>query len=119
MPERRVWLTRSCSRPLGMWPPATLMPISAAACSNSASLAKAAGKSGGFRTIILFRGGSHSFFAHGFAESDKANVSPKELKALTRLADVLLGYSGIQLKAAEAAGELIEVESNGDKKETN
>ena len=31
------------------------------------------GKSGGFRTIIVFRAGGHSFFAHGFAKSDKAN----------------------------------------------
>lgn len=72
------------------------------------------GKSGGFRTIILFRVGSHSFFAHGFAKNDKANVSAKELKALKRLADVLLGFSEEQLKAAQAAGELIEVENDGD-----
>jgi hypothetical protein len=71
------------------------------------------GKSGGFRTIILFRVGSHSFFAHGFAKSDKANVSAKELKALKRLADVLLGFSEEQLVAAQAAGELSEVESDG------
>ena len=45
------------------------------------------GKSGGFRTIILFRVGGHSFFAHGFAKNAKANVSAKELKALKRLAD--------------------------------
>lgn len=76
------------------------------------------GKSGGFRTIILFRVGSHSFFAHGFAKSDKANVSAKELKALKRLAGVLLGFSDAQLEAAQAAGELIEVESNdGDEEE--
>jgi hypothetical protein len=71
------------------------------------------GKSGGFRTIILFRVGSHSFFAHGFAKSDKANVSAKELKALKRLADMLLGFSEEQLVAAQAAGELNEVESDG------
>ena len=75
------------------------------------------GKSGGFRTIILFRVGSHSFFAHGFAKSDKANVSAKELKALKRLADVLLGFSDEQIVAAQAAGELIEVESDGGDKE--
>lgn len=75
------------------------------------------GKSGGFRTIILFRVGRHSFFAHGFAKSDKANVSAKELKALKRLADVLLGLSEARLKAAQAAGELIEVKSDGDDKE--
>ena len=72
------------------------------------------GKSGGFRTIILCRIGSHSFFAHGFAKSDKANVSAKELKALKWLADVLLGFSEERLEAAQAAGELIEVESDGD-----
>jgi hypothetical protein len=71
------------------------------------------GKSGGFRTIILFRVGTHSFFAHGFAKSDKANVSAKELKALKRLADVLLGFSEEQVVAAQAAGELSEVESDG------
>jgi hypothetical protein len=75
------------------------------------------GKSGGFRTIILFRVRSHSFFAHGFAKSDKANASAKELKALKRLADVLLGFSEVQLEAAQAAGELIEVESDGGDEE--
>lgn len=67
------------------------------------------GKSGGFRTIILFRVGTHSFFVHGFAKSDKANVSAKELKALKRRADVLLGFSEKQLEATRAAGELIKV----------
>lgn len=75
------------------------------------------GKSGGFRTIILFRVGSHSFFGHGFAKSDKANVSAQELKALKRLADVLLGFSKAQLEAALAAGELIKVQNDGDVKE--
>jgi hypothetical protein len=70
------------------------------------------GKSGGFRTIILFRVGSHSFFAHGFAKNDKANVSAKELKALKRLADVLFGFSDAQLQAAQAASELIEVKND-------
>lgn len=75
------------------------------------------GKSGGFRTIILFRVGSHSFFAYGFAKNDRANVSANELKALKRLADVLLGFSEEQLEAAQAAGELIEVESDGGDEE--
>ena len=75
------------------------------------------GKSGGLRTIILFRVGSHSFFAHGFAKSDKANVSAKELKALKRLADVLLGFSEEQLEAAQTAGELNEVENDGGDEE--
>ena len=74
------------------------------------------GKSGGFRTIILFRLGSHSFFTHGFAKSDQANVSARELKALKRLADVLLAFSEEQLRAARAEGDLIEVANDGDEK---
>ncbi len=61
------------------------------------------GKSGGFRTIILFRVGGHSFFAHGFANSDKANVSARELTALKQLADVLLRFSHEQLFKAKVA----------------
>jgi len=75
------------------------------------------GKSGGFRTIILFRVGGHCFFAHGFAKNAKANVSPKELKALKKLADVLLGFSDEQLRTAKATGELIEVMKDGDDKQ--
>ncbi|PZP38929.1 MAG: addiction module toxin RelE [Azospirillum brasilense] len=80
-------------------------------------VAREGGKSGGFRTIILFRAGSHSFFTHGFAKSDKANVSAKELKALKRLADLLLGYSEEQLVVAQVIGELSEVESDGSDEE--
>lgn len=75
------------------------------------------GKSGGFRTIILFKVGGHSFFAHGFAKNNKANVSAKELKALKRLANVLIGFSDEQLQAAKAAGELSEVSDGDDKQE--
>jgi len=72
------------------------------------------GKSGGFRTIILFKVGGHCFFAFGFAKKDKANVSAKELKALKRLADIFLGYSDVEIQMAETAGELIKVVNDGD-----
>ncbi|MBP7648491.1 MAG: type II toxin-antitoxin system RelE/ParE family toxin [Phenylobacterium sp.] len=72
------------------------------------------GKSGGFRTIILFRIGGHSVFAHGFAKSEKANVSATELKALKRLAEALLGLTPAQVAAAVEGRELIEVVNHGD-----
>ena len=72
------------------------------------------GRSGGFRTIILFKVGGHSFFAHGFAKNEKANVSVKELKALKQLAAVYLGLSRDEIAAAVAAGELIEVSNDGE-----
>jgi len=72
------------------------------------------GKSGGFRTIIMFKVGGHSFFAHGFAKSEKANVRPKELKALKKLAMVLLGLSDAEIENAMGAGEFVKVEDDGD-----
>jgi hypothetical protein len=44
----------------------------------------------------------------------KANVTPRELTALKRLAERLLGFSDDKLLAAEAAAELIEVMKDGD-----
>jgi len=73
-----------------------------------------AGKSGGFRTIILFKVGGHHFFVHGFAKNDKANVTPKELKALKALARLFHGLDAEALGKASAAGEISEVTNDGE-----
>jgi len=75
------------------------------------------GKSGGFRTIVVFRAGDHSFLVHGFTKSDKANVSAKELKALRQLANVLLGFSDEELRTAQGARELTEVVIDDEEQE--
>jgi hypothetical protein len=72
------------------------------------------GKSGGFRTLIVFKLGGHSFFVHGFAKNAKANVAPKELKALKALASLLNGLGPEALKKALAAGELVQLEAGAD-----
>jgi len=72
------------------------------------------GKSGGFRTIILFKVGGHSFFAHGFAKNEKANVTAKELKALKKLAEVLLTMSEADIDKGIAAGEFVKVEDDDE-----
>src|SRR5882757_9730373 len=71
------------------------------------------GKSGGFRTIILFKAGGHSFFVHGFAKNEKANITPKELKALKKLAATFLSFDAEALEKARTAGEIVEVENDG------
>src|SRR5712671_3231416 len=71
------------------------------------------GKSGGFRTIILFKVGGHSFFVHGFAKNEKANIAPKELKALKALANTFLGFDAEALERASAAGEIAKVKNDG------
>jgi hypothetical protein len=72
------------------------------------------GKSGGFRTIILFKVGGHSFFVHGFAKSAKPNVTSKELRALKALASTFLGLDAEALEKASAAGEIAEVTNDGE-----
>lgn len=68
-----------------------------------------AGKSGGFRVILVHRAGRHVFFVLGFEKSDRGNVSLWELKALKRQATVLSGLSDQQISQAVAAGALVEV----------
>lgn len=76
-----------------------------------------AGKSGGYRTILFFKAGRHTFFAYGFAKNERANVTAKELKALKRLAVELLGYSAVKIAMAKAAGELFELVDEDDGEE--
>lgn len=73
------------------------------------------GKSGGFRTIILFKTGKHSFLVHGFAKNEKANVSSKELMALKALARTLFALDVDGLRTTNAVGVLIEVKDDGKK----
>jgi hypothetical protein len=74
------------------------------------------GKSGGYRTIILFKSGEHSFFVHGFAKNEKANVTIKELKTLKALAEVLLKLGADDIEAALLAGELVKVDDGSEAK---
>lgn len=71
------------------------------------------GKSGGFRSIILFRAGDRAFFVFGFRKSARSNLRPDELQGFRELADQMLCYSHDALVAAIAAGALIEVMCDG------
>jgi hypothetical protein len=67
------------------------------------------GKSGGFRTIILFRAGARAFFVHGFAKNDQDNIRDDELAAFKMLAAELAGYDDDALAKAIEAGVFMEV----------
>jgi hypothetical protein len=72
------------------------------------------GKSGGFRTIILFRLGERAFFVHGFAKSERDNIRDDELAAFKLLAAALLAYDDAALATAVAAGVLVEVKGDDE-----
>jgi len=67
------------------------------------------GKSGGFRTMILFRTGARAIFVHGFAKNEKDNINNDELVALKKLASELLAYDDETIARVVASGTLIEV----------
>lgn len=75
------------------------------------------GKSGGYRAVLLFKAGRHGFFVHGFAKNEKANVSAKELKALKKLAGVMLGMSADDIEAAIRSGAIREVRQGDGEQE--
>jgi hypothetical protein len=74
---------------------------------------KGQGKSGGFRSIVLFRRGEMAFFVYGFAKSDRDNIGRDELKAFRRLADEMLAYDGEALEAAMRNGTIMEMRRHG------
>jgi hypothetical protein len=71
---------------------------------------KGSGKSGGFRTILLFRAGEKCIFTYGFAKNDKANISRAELEALRALADEFLAYDEDKTQLMLEAGEWQEIQ---------
>ena len=55
------------------------------------------GKSGGYRTIIVFKKGDKAFFVYGFAKNDRENISKDELTYFKKIAKMLLALSDIQI----------------------
>ena len=67
------------------------------------------GKSGGCRSIILFRSGDKAFFVYGFAKNKRDNINQEELAGFKALADEMLGYDNATLTRSLKNGALVEV----------
>ena len=72
-----------------------------------------AGKSGGFRTIILFRLRERAFFVHGFAKNEQDNIRDDELATFKMLAAQMMAYEDAALTRAVGNGSLVEVMCDG------
>lgn len=72
------------------------------------------GRSGGYRTLILFRQGDKAIFAFGFAKSRQENISQADLAVLRQAADEALGWSEDDMDRLVAAGALVEIEHGQD-----
>lgn len=67
------------------------------------------GKSGGYRTIIVFRKGDKAFFVYGFAKSERDNIDRAETEAFKKAANELLALSDEQIGTLIENGALTEV----------
>lgn len=70
------------------------------------------GKSGGFRSIILFRREDKAFFVYGFAKSDRDSIRQDELEAFRKLANTMLSLDEAGLAAAVGNGTIMEISCN-------
>jgi hypothetical protein len=67
------------------------------------------GKSGGYRSIIIFRTHKLTYFTYAFPKSEKDDISEKEERRLKADAADILGYTDAQLQMRVDAGSLIEI----------
>jgi hypothetical protein len=72
------------------------------------------GKSGGYRTLILFRQGDRAIFAFGFAKSAQANISKADLALLRDAATEALEWDHEDLDRLVASGTLVEIDDGND-----
>jgi hypothetical protein len=72
------------------------------------------GRSGGYRTIVVYRARDRAIFVFGFAKSARENLEPDELEDLQVTAKLLLGYSAEQLDDAVLNDGLWEVMCNDE-----
>ncbi|MEE9412403.1 MAG: type II toxin-antitoxin system RelE/ParE family toxin [Methylococcales bacterium] len=73
---------------------------------------KGQGKSGGYRTIIVFKQDDKAFFVYGFAKSERENIDKNEIDVFKQSAKELLELSDQHLQELIENGRLTEVKSN-------
>lgn len=72
------------------------------------------GKSGGFRTIILYRTAERAFFVYGFAKSDRDNIDEDEEATFRKAAGYVLGLPEMHLTELIGKGQFSEVHDHGE-----
>lgn len=72
------------------------------------------GKSGGYRTVLLYRRGEKAFFVFGFPKSAQDNMRDDEEEQFKKAAKVILALSDVQLLKWVEGGQLEEVSRNGE-----
>lgn len=67
------------------------------------------GKSGGYRSIILYRQDDKAFFVYGFAKNELDNIDKTEERDFKSLAKIMFAMTDEQINALLNAGKIKEV----------
>ena len=73
------------------------------------------GKSGGYRTIILYRKADLAFFVYGFPKSGRDNITRQELQGFKSLAKSMLDMTEAEIGKQIKAGYLERVKCDEQK----
>lgn len=74
-----------------------------------------AGKSGGYRTVILYRKADVAFFVYGFSKNERDNITRPELQGFKKLAGDMLDMTPKQIENQVASGHLQRVNCDDEK----
>ena len=77
------------------------------------------GKRGGFRVLVATNRAGRWIFIYGFSKNQRANIETNETDALKRLALHLSSMAPDALRRAADAGELIEVNCDGQEERSD
>ena len=75
---------------------------------------KGQGKSGGFRTIILYHAAGRAFFVYGFSKSERDNIDDDEEVQFKKAAAHVSGLTDKQLAELIGKNQFSEVHENGE-----
>lgn len=72
-----------------------------------------AGKSKGFRSIVLYKQGDRAFFVYGFPKNDLGNIRKDEEALFKKSARSILSLSDEQIQVLMNKGQLEEISKDG------
>lgn len=70
------------------------------------------GKSGGYRSVILYHRGDKAFFVYGFPKSERENINEEEEREFKKLAKITFAFSDDALAKLVKTGAYKEVKCN-------
>ena len=71
------------------------------------------GKSGGYRSVILYRKGDKAFFVHGFPKNERENIGEVDERELKKLAKLTFAFSDDELAKLVKTGAYKEIKCDG------